>query len=75
MGKESFIIDYEVHFRDRVSESHTMIVKNCQGEMHAKIKLEKYLIKHNPDFIRLVVIKCKLDFMSQLGSIFGDVLK
>lgn len=58
-----FIIDYGVYFTNGYYESHTMKVKNCMSEIHAKIKLEDYLKRKYPNFQQLVVYKCVNDFL------------
>lgn len=66
--KQSFVIDYGLYFTDNRYESHQIIVKNCDNEFHAKIKLEDYLKKKHPLFQRLVVHKCMMDFMGIFQS-------
>jgi hypothetical protein len=44
---KTFLIDYTITNINNVIESHTIRIKNCDSELHAKIKLNKYLIKHN----------------------------
>ena len=63
MKQGTFIIDYGVYFTNGHYESHTMKVKNCMSEIHAKIKLEDYLKKKHTDFQKLVVYKCIDDFL------------
>jgi len=70
MENETYLINYGVYFKNGHYESHTMKVKNCMSELHAKIKLEDYLKKKHSDFNNLVVHKCRKDFLG-MSDIFG----
>ena len=62
--KRTYKISYTVHFTDRAPESRVTRVKNCDGEMHAKVKLDDYLKRKNATFDRLVVDSCEYDVSS-----------
>jgi len=50
MKEKTFVIDYDIYFTNRNKESHIMKVKNCMGELHAKLKLDEYLKKKHNNF-------------------------
>lgn len=70
MINKIYLIEYSVYFTDEKFESHTMRVKKCLSEMHAKIKLENYLKKKYNNFQKLIVNKCT-DDSSGLFSMMG----
>lgn len=76
-GKENFLISYSVFITEdngNVNEisNKEMRVKNQLNELGAKIALEDYLKrKYGDTFHHLVITKCKTDFMSQFGDMFG----
>lgn len=59
----SYIIKYGMYLKNGFYESKTIRIKNCDSDIHAKVKLERYLIKHNPTFQTLVVFECEEDFI------------
>lgn len=63
MSNDTYIIDYGVYFKNAHYESHTIKVKKCMSEFHAKVKLEEYLKKKHSDFNNLVIYKCTHDFL------------
>lgn len=70
MKNETYIIDYGIYFNNSHYESHTIKVKNCMSDLHAKIKLEEYLKNKHSNFSKLVVYKCYVDFLG-MSEIFG----
>lgn len=71
-NNEAFIIEYKINFIGlKKPENHTTKVKNCMGELHAKIKLEDWLKKKHFDFQKLEVIKCEKDILSIFEDLFG----
>lgn len=66
-----FLIDYTTTNLKNVVESHTMRIKNCDSEMHAKIKLAEYLKKHNKSN-NLIIVDC-FDDTSGIFSILKKV--
>jgi hypothetical protein len=79
---KTYVIDYKVYYTDNtVSQEHTIKIKNCDNDIHAKVRLEGYLIKkHKDKFKSLHVIRCNEDYMgifSMLGinNPFGDIFK
>ena len=71
MKEKTFVIDYDIYFTNRNKESHIMKVKNCMGELHAKLKLDEYLKKKHNNFQSMVVTKCVEDIFSMFGDMFG----
>jgi hypothetical protein len=69
---KTYIIEYIVYFNN-ITESHTTRVKNCENELYAKIKLEKYLQTKYNKFAKLKIEKCTEDIFSVFGGIFGDI--
>jgi len=69
---KTYFIEYIVYFIDGNNKKLAIKVKNCDGDLHAKVKLERYLQKKYIDFERLEVIKCNRDVMSIFGDIFGS---
>ena len=50
----------------------TTKVKNCMDDIHAKVKLESYLKKHHPTFLRMEVVSCK-PFLPGMPDFFNDI--
>lgn len=48
-----------------------MKVKNCDSHLQAKIRLEDYLKKRNPEFGNLVVTECMVDYGGNVDDIFS----
>lgn len=71
MKTETFIIEYKIYFTLKPPQIHETKIKNCMGELHAKIKLEDWLKKKHSDFKQLEVIKCEKDVFGLFGDIFG----
>lgn len=67
----TYIIKYGVYYGNNKYESHETKVKNCLSELHAKIKLERWLEKKYENFTKLVVYKSEEDFISKFGDIFN----
>jgi hypothetical protein len=71
--KRTYTIDYRVYFKERLYQTHTMKIKNCLSEAHAKVRLEQYLQKKYYDFESLVVTSCKVSTGLELfDDIFGN---
>lgn len=71
--ESTFVIHYGYYLTGGRYESHTTKVKRCMSELHAKVKLEDYLKKKQPDFVSLVIYSCKRDVENPFGDIFGDL--
>lgn len=71
MKQKTFVIEYTIFFKEGEPESHTTKVKNCLSDLHAKIKLEKYLRGKHYDFKRLKVRDCQEDVVGFLSNMFG----
>ena len=69
----NYLIDYEFYDKNgNKVKSGMMRVKNANNELHAKVKLEKYLALKYPTFFnRLVVHKCTPDVPDIFTQIFG----
>ena len=68
--KKTYEIEYIVYLTSG-KEDHIMKVKNNESELQAKIRLEVYLKKKYPNFLRLEIKSCTEDVVSFLGDIFG----
>lgn len=76
MDKKTYILEYIIHFNDgSMYEEHTMKIKNCMGELHAKIRLGDYLKKKHSNFKSLVIKSIKPDISNVFGDIFGGAFK
>jgi hypothetical protein len=70
---KTYNVKYEIHLNDgSVISNKEMKVKNCSLGVEAQCKLEKYLIKKNSNFSKLVVHSCTEDIMSAFDGMFGD---
>jgi hypothetical protein len=69
----NYLIDYEFYDDNNdIIKAGMMRVENCQSELHAKIRLEKYLALKYPNFNRLVVHRCTPDIdLSFFTNMFG----
>lgn len=75
MTNNTYNINYGMHFIGGRYKSGTMKVKNCMSEIHAQVKLEKYLQKKNPYFEKMVVYSIKPDLdtlMGQFNNLFNS---
>ena len=69
---KTYIIKYYYFTTDGQKITPSSIkVKNCTSDIHAKIRLESYLKKHNSDFGNLIVESCRED-LGTLGGIFSS---
>ena len=68
---KSYIIKYCIYYSNGGFHNKEMKVKNCMSEAHAKVKLEKYLMKHNDDFQKLVIYSVIEDYLGVFGDIFN----
>lgn len=74
MTNKTFILDYEIHFKDGHRDvGKKMRIKNCMGELHAKIRLEGFMkLLHQRTFDKIVVFSCMEDKpMGGLFDLFG----
>lgn len=73
---ETYEIKYYFFLEDGTKKTPTPInVKNSHNGVHAQIRLEAYLRKHNSTFKNMVVDSCKkvppvLDIFKQFDEIF-----
>jgi len=68
---KTFETQYIIYFTNKPQESHTIKVKNCMSDLHAKVKLEDYLKRKHKDFEKLVVVSCVKDIFSIFGGLFN----
>lgn len=63
---ETYLIKYTLIFPERKQDKEIK-VKNCLTELHAKMKLSKYVTAHYPKALRMEITSCELDnFFSQI---------
>jgi hypothetical protein len=72
MQTHTYVIEYGIYFTGGGYETHVVKVKNCMSDIHAKVKLEKYLQHRHNNFKSLVVYKCKDEYFD--FGIFSDLL-
>ena len=68
---KTFLIKYCIYYSDDSFHNKEMKIKNCMSEMHAKVKLEEYLKKHNSNFQKLVVYSATEDVLGIFGDAFN----
>ena len=73
-GKEKYNIKYDLYLHSGVLKCKEMIVSNCMGELHAKVKLVDYLKSKYSDYKDIVVCSCGVhdDMLSDFADLFGD---
>lgn len=49
----TYTLHYTVHYKDGSYSQRTTRVKNCYSELHAKVKLEKWLERKERNFHRI----------------------
>lgn len=67
---KTFIIDYRVFCKSGTYHPPKMKVKNCQSELSAKIKLEKYIEPKYEGYLRMEIISCESDMVSDIFNLF-----
>ena len=76
---KTFIIKYTVYFTDGSFSVKKIKVKRCLSDIHAKVKLGRFLIKQNKNFKSLVVNNCVEDvfgiFGNGISNPFADIFK
>ena len=76
---KTYFIKYTVYFTDGSFNVKKIKVKRCLSEMEAKVKLERYLLKHNQSFKSMVVNRCVEDVFGMFGdgisNPFADIFK
>jgi hypothetical protein len=55
----TYIIRYDIYCNRNLFGKETR-VKNCQSELHAKVKLNEYCKKH-PGFTHIIIHSCRED--------------
>lgn len=71
-----FRITYQyVVYAGKILNNKEIVVKNCMGEMHAKIKLNEYLKKKYGEGELRVMTCSNDDIFSAFGNIFGGFRK
>lgn len=78
MEQKSYRMQYEVHCKLQNFFGKEMVVKNCQSELHAKIKLNSFCKKHYGTEFDYIIIKTVTsifpeNFMN--NDIFNDIFK
>ena len=69
---KTYLITYRaLDGKYRLIQQGKMKVHNCNDEIHAQIKLEKYLAGKLVTFRRLVVESVVEDYLSNLFNMFG----
>jgi hypothetical protein len=63
---DTYIIEYDT----TEGVKHTIKVKRCMSELHAKIKLGDYL---NGKDITFTITSCQKDVFSIFGNVFSDI--
>lgn len=77
MKPVTFVITYSLyHISGKIDNDKEMKVKNCMGELHAKVKLNEYLKSKIKDFDYIIIHTCKEDrigdFLRGFGSSGGN---
>lgn len=73
-NKKSYRIVYEVHCKLENFFGKEMIVKNCYSELHAKVKLNDFCIKHYGnefEFMKVISVKSDETF-SDIFDMFNE---
>ena len=68
-------MDFRITYHYGIHTDKEIVVKNCMGEMHAKIKLNEYLKKKYGDGTLLIMTCRNDDLFSAFGDIFGGFRK
>lgn len=55
---KTYTVEYCVFFTDGSNEEHTIRIKNCMSELHAKIRLEDYLKRKHNNFKSVNIFDC-----------------
>lgn len=72
MTSRTFILTYQIVFKTGLSEVKKIKVKNCSSELDAKIKLDRYIHKHNKGVVDLIISKCT-PIDASIPDIFNDI--
>jgi hypothetical protein len=64
-------MDYRITYEYGIHTGKEIVVKNCMGELHAKVKLNDYLKRKYGDGV-LIVLTCS---NNNAFNIFGDIFK
>jgi hypothetical protein len=73
MDEKKYIIKYTIELVDALPLTNKEIkISNCMNDLHAKIRLEKYLEKKYINFKKLIVHTCKEDYLNSFGNMFGN---
>ena len=68
-----FIIKYDVHCKLENFFDKETKVKNCESELHAKVKLNEYARKkYGNEFTHIIIHICKEE-KDDLFSLFGNI--
>jgi len=68
---KTYTLAYRVNVRDGGYYTGKMRIKNCMGELHAKVRLEAYMKRKHADFQSLIVYDCT----ERMFGFFGDIFK
>lgn len=72
---KTYTLKYKVYGIDNVAiKSGKMKVKNCDNELHAKLKLDKYLSKKIEGFGHLIIDSCEQYEFKDIFDIFDNML-
>lgn len=65
----NYLIEYSIYNKEHKINQGSIRARNKQNELDAKIKLEQYLIRKNPDMTRMIVHSCIPDM--DISSMFN----
>ena len=74
MTNKTFILDYEIHFKDGHRDiQKKMKIHDCMSDLHAKIRLESFLRAQHPTFEKLIVFSCEEEpAINKFFDMFGS---
>lgn len=69
----TYIIEYRVYLKNGDTyHPPKMKIKNCDTELHAKIRLEGFIEQKYDGYKRMEIMSCTEDVMSVFGNLFGN---
>ena len=69
---KTYIVNYTEAYTNKSPETHSMKIRNCSSELHAKIRLGEYLRTKHTNFSTLTVHDCKEDTLQIFDKLFGS---
>ena len=67
---KTYLIEYKVTVKGGAFYTGRIRVKNCMGQLHAKIKLDDYMKRKYNDYETLQIIRCDEDVIGFFSDIF-----